>query len=119
MSAVIRIDKNKDLVRWPDFEADVTSDNPIHAGSLVFEYAIQGEASVRSGVWQCDPCTLKVSQTTNEICVLIEGVASITDEKTGRIEQFEAGEGFLLCKGSNIVWAIEKAIKKYYITIAD
>lgn len=119
-NAIIRISTQKELSRWPDFDANVAICNiPAHAGSVVFETTTSGIANVRTGIWQCEPCVLKVEQTTNEICVLIEGKASIMDDKTGHTEKFQAGEGFVLRKNSKITWSIEETLKKYYITVED
>ncbi|WP_080587884.1 cupin domain-containing protein [Pseudomonas brassicacearum] len=119
-NAIIRISTQQGLSRWPDFEASVAiRNNPAHAGSVVFETATTGIATIRTGVWQCEPCILKVDQTTNEICLLIEGKASIADDITGHTETFQAGDGFVLRKNSKITWSIDEPLKKYYITIED
>jgi len=116
--AIIRLDKDADLTAGDAFPADVAIKNsPKHAGFTAFEGETDGKAAIRTGTWECEACTLKVSQSTNEACVLIKGKATITDNATGESESFVAGDGFLLRKNTDITWVIEEDLRKFFVTI--
>ena len=64
-------------------------------------------------IWECDPSKFKWNYNYKEICLIIEGQATISTQqgdfyfiKSGDLVEFPAG---LYCE-----WEVNKSIKKHY-----
>ena len=69
------------------------------------------------GVWQCDNNVHQMSDCPyDEFVYLIEGELEITHED-GRSTTYQAGESFVMPKGTNCVWNVRKPIKKIYVVL--
>ena len=64
-------------------------------------------------IWECEPSTFNWQYDEKEICLILEGEASIaTMDKD--IFKIKAGDLVTFPKGLNCMWNITKTIRKHY-----
>ncbi|MEM7741069.1 MAG: cupin domain-containing protein [Pseudomonadota bacterium] len=106
----------------------VNRDTEGMSGTIRAEKLINGVSETRSwdafsdsseqfhvGHWGSGPCIIDVAYTENELCVLVEGRAKITDTEGSSIE-FGTGEAFVIEAGFKGTWeSIGDVVKIYAI----
>lgn len=68
-----------------------------------------------AGVWTCTPCTeVFASYPVDEFMQVLEGRVVVTGPD-GVPRTFEAGDAFVIAKGTPLTWKIEETMRKYYV----
>lgn len=68
-----------------------------------------------AGVWQCEPGGWPVTHRADtEVCYILSGAATITDDATGTPHRITAGDLVVLPKGWSGRWDVEKTVRKVY-----
>ena len=68
-----------------------------------------------AGVWRCTPGTMKLTNYPfNEMATIIQGQIVVTDEETGRVQEFGPGDGFAIRKGFRGTWHMPEPVLKRF-----
>ena len=114
---VIRFDPGQALESWPSAPASVlVAGSPEAKG----HYWVQDEANgVTAGIWHCTPFTTKSGPyKVNEFMHLLKGSVSF-DYADGTSETFEAGDSFVVPKGTVRNWRQSEDVVKYFVIFND
>jgi uncharacterized cupin superfamily protein len=65
-------------------------------------------------VWAATEGAVTVTYTEDELCVLAAGRIRLSDA-TGAVEEFSAGEGFIVKSGFQGLWDTLEAVSKWYV----
>jgi uncharacterized cupin superfamily protein len=71
----------------------------------------------KSGIWSCTAGSWEQLHPKLEFCIIIEGSVKIL-EKDGPTHEFEAGDAFVVPKGTPVTWIVEKFAKKIFVSAA-
>ncbi len=116
-TSVIRLNSNGPdgggLPFWGNFEKEkVVEGSPVETGHNFFT---GGSGQLTAGVWECTPCTIKTdSYPVDEFCYILSGTVVITDD-AGQSETFNAGDCFVVPKGTSLTWHMPETTRKYYV----
>ena len=53
-------------------------------------------------------------QQNNELCTILEGSVKVTDGN-GKINEFKAGDSFVISYGTESTWTVEDSVKKIFV----
>ena len=67
-----------------------------------------------SGFWASKPYKAEVNYTEDEFCYILEGRVRLTDS-AGKVEEYKAGDAFVIPKGFKGAWETVEAVKKFYV----
>ena len=72
------------------------------------------------GIWDCTPGTFTAARTTMaELCHILSGSATITNEDGSGSKSIQAGDLLILPIGWCGVWEVHEAIRKTYVLISS
>ena len=94
---------------------DFTTDDKTE---LIHTYYTTDDGSTFSGVWECAPSRSEIdAYPVHEMMTVISGSVTITND--GQSPQtFNAGDTFMIPKGTKCVWEITEKLKKYFMITA-
>ena len=69
--------------------------------------------SFKTGFWSAEPGSSPIAYTMDEMCVLLEGHVRLTDA-SGHVEEYVAGDTFLIPNGFTGTWETVKHVKKFF-----
>ena len=77
------------------------------------------DGSTFTGVWECAPNRVEIdAYPVHEMMTVISGSVTVTNE--GESPQiFNAGDTFMIPRGTKCVWEITKKLKKYFMITAS
>ena len=78
------------------------------SASVIIQYGIKNWP-----IWECGPSQFSWHYNEKEICLIIEGEASIKTEE-GKIYIIKSGDLVEFPEGLSCYWQITKKIKKHY-----
>ena len=67
-----------------------------------------------SGFWSSKPYKAAIDYTEDEFCYILEGRVRLTDS-AGKVEEYKAGDAFVIPKGFKGAWETVEAVKKFYV----
>jgi hypothetical protein len=67
-----------------------------------------------SGFWASKPYTAAVNYTEDEFCYILDGKVRLTDAG-GKVEEYRAGDAFVIPKGFKGTWETVEPVKKFYV----
>ena len=67
-----------------------------------------------SGFWASKPYKAAVDYTEDEFCYILEGKVRLTDS-AGKVEEYRAGDAFVIPSGFKGAWETVEAVKKFYV----
>lgn len=67
-----------------------------------------------SGFWASKPYKAGINYTEDEFCYILEGRVRLTDA-AGKVEEYKAGDAFVIPTGFKGVWETVEAVKKFYV----
>ena len=67
----------------------------------------------KTGFWSPQPGISPIGYTMDEMCVLLEGYVRLTDA-AGTVEEFHAGDTFVIPKGFTGTWETVAAVRKFF-----
>ena len=67
-----------------------------------------------SGFWASRPYKAAVNYTEDEFCCILEGKVRLTDS-AGTVEEYKAGDAFVIPKGFTGTWETVEPVKKFYV----
>lgn len=81
-----------------------------------FNYFESNDGKIFAGVWECTPYEKEhQSYPTNEICMVISGSVTLTNE-AGQSDTFTAGDTFFIEKGAHCTWKVTETLRKYFMS---
>jgi uncharacterized cupin superfamily protein len=73
------------------------------------------DAPGNTGVWECQPGGWPiVDRTDTEVCYVLSGAATITDDATGTKHELRAGDLLVLPVGWSGRWDVTETLRKVY-----
>ncbi len=78
------------------------------SASVIIKYGIKNWP-----IWECEPSNFSWNYSEKEICLLIDGEATIKT-KEGEIYYIKSGDLVEFPEGFNCEWRITKSIKKHF-----
>ena len=78
------------------------------SASVIIQYGIKSWP-----IWECEPSKFQWNYNDKEICLIIEGQATISTKK-GDIYVIKSGDLVEFPAGLNCDWEVTKSIKKHY-----
>jgi len=78
------------------------------SASIIIQYGIKSWP-----IWECEPSKFKWNYDEKEICLIIEGQATISTPK-GETYVIKAGDLVEFPGGLECEWEVTKSIKKHY-----
>ncbi|GJE66882.1 hypothetical protein LNAOJCKE_4106 [Methylorubrum aminovorans] len=68
-----------------------------------------------AGVWTCTPGTMRLTDYPfNEMATIMEGRIIVTEEDTGKVQEFGPGDGFAIRKGFRGTWHMPERVHKRF-----
>ena len=78
-------------------------------------YHATDDESMLAGVWECSPCKeVFEAYPVNEMMTVVSGVVKVTNDESGEVETFKAGDTFFIAKGARCTWEITETLRKFY-----
>ena len=78
------------------------------SASVIIQYGIKNWP-----IWECEPCNFSWNYDDKEICLIIEGAASIKTEE-GENYFIKSGDLVEFPKGLSCKWQVIKSLKKHF-----
>ena len=78
------------------------------SASVIIQYGIKSWP-----IWECEPKKFQWHYSDKEICLIIEGQATISTQK-GKIYTIKGGDLVEFPAGLYCQWEVNKSIKKHY-----
>ena len=73
------------------------------------------DTEVKTGVWECQPGGWPiVDRADTEVCYVLSGAATITDDATGTKHELRAGDLLVLPAGWSGRWDVTETLRKIY-----
>lgn len=95
-------------------ENGVISGDPI---TNAWKYFAHTSGQMNAGIWDCQAGEFEIeSHPNNELCVILEGAVSITDE-AGASYDFKPGDAFVLSEGMKTRWRVDEYVKKIFVVV--
>ncbi|CUK18285.1 hypothetical protein RUE5091_04239 [Ruegeria denitrificans] len=107
---ITRIDQNV-----PVIESDISSEKLVsgNAATKLWNAFSDSTEQFHVGQWSSEPCKLNVSYSENELCVLVEGTATI-ENQDGESWTYSEGDAFIIPAGFIGTWESVTAVRKIY-----
>ena len=105
------------LQAWDPIPAEaLTAGEPVQRGHTYFT---DDSGTLTAGVWDCTPMTLKSGPyDVNEFMYVLQGSIQIVHDN-GATDTIEAGQCFVLPKGTPCVWRQTEYVRKFYAIFDD
>jgi uncharacterized cupin superfamily protein len=108
--------KGTGLEDWGAYDAELISGTPQQNGYM---YLDDKERGLTAGVWDCTPMHIKMGPwLVDEFMVLLEGSVTILHEDGFRLT-VNAGESFLIPKGTICSWMQAGYVRKFFVIFTD
>lgn len=69
----------------------------------------------KAGIWDCTAGSWEHNHPKLEFCYIVEGSVKIV-EKDGPTHIYNAGDSFVVPKGTPVTWIVEKYAKKLFVS---
>ncbi len=105
------------LVEWEQIPPEsLESGNPVQSGHVYFT---DDTGQLTSGVWHCTPMVGKFGPyDVNEFMLVLDGAITIRDEN-GSEQTINAGESFVIPKGTPLSWIQTGDVLKFWVIFDD
>lgn len=117
MATTVLMERNgpagKGLEDWGGYPSEeIVAGTPAQRG---YSYLDDSANKVIAGVWECTPMTGKMGAwSSNEFMVILEGSVTVVHED-GEELRVDAGECFMIPKGTMCQWKQSERVKKLYV----
>lgn len=81
-------------------------------------YFEHSSGDFKSGIWDCTAGSWEHNHPKLEFCYIVEGSVKIV-EKDGPTHVFNAGDSFVVPKGTPVTWIVEDYAKKIFVSAAN
>ncbi len=82
-------------------------------------YFNHSSGNFKSGVWDCTAGSWEHNHPKLEFCYIVEGSVKIVEEENGVTHTFNAGDSFVVPKGTRVTWIVEEYAKKLFVSALD
>ncbi|NOR25124.1 MAG: DUF861 domain-containing protein [Desulforhopalus sp.] len=111
-SKLITIGKSEVLKHTSGPKINPASGEP-HANNWTFFDHSSG--NFKAGIWDCTAGSWEHNHPKLEFCYIVEGSVKIV-EKDGPTHIYNAGDSFVVPKGTPVTWIVEKYAKKLFVS---
>ena len=81
-------------------------------------YFDHSSGDFKSGIWDCTAGSWEHNHPKLEFCYIVEGSVKIVEEERGITHVFNAGDSFVVPKGTRVTWIVEEYAKKIFVSAA-
>ncbi|SDX04210.1 hypothetical protein SAMN05444358_102274 [Ruegeria halocynthiae] len=99
----------------PLIESDIAAEKLISGASATRLWNAYSDSTEQFNVgqWSSEACKLNVNYTENELCILVEGTATI-ENQDGEMWTFYQGDAFVIPAGFVGTWESVTPVRKIY-----
>ena len=113
---VITIGKSEVLKHTSAPKVNPKSGEP-HANNRTYFNHSSGD--FKSGIWDCTAGSWEHNHPKLEFCYIVEGSVMVVEEESGITHVFNAGDAFVVPKGTRVTWIVEDYAKKIFVSAAS
>lgn len=113
---VVTIGKSEVLKHTSAPKVNPKSGEP-HANN--WTYFDHSSGDFKSGIWDCTAGSWEHNHPKLEFCYIVEGSVKIVEEERGVTHVFNAGDSFVVPKGTRVTWIVEEYARKIFVSAAS
>lgn len=112
---VVTLGKDEAITHTSAAKVNPKSGEP-HANN--WTYFNHSSGNFKAGIWDCTAGSWEHNHPKLEFCYIVEGSVKIV-EKDGPTHVYNAGDSFVVPKGTPVTWIVEDYAKKIFVSAAD
>ena len=113
---IITLGKSEPLSHTAKPKVDPKSGEPFANNWTYFNHS---SGNFKSGIWDCTAGSWEHNHPKLEFCYIVEGSVKIVEEENGVTHTFNAGDSFVVPKGTRVTWIVEEYAKKLFVSALD
>lgn len=112
--AIITIGKSEKLSHTSGPKKNPKSGEP---SANNWTYYNHESGNFKAGIWDCTAGSWEHNHPKLEFCYIVEGSVKVV-EKDGPTHTYNAGDSFVVPKGTPVTWIVEEYAKKIFVSAA-
>ena len=108
---IVTFDESPVLQRSSGPKTNAVDGTPEENARIYYDHP---SGNFRSGVWDCTQGSWYHEHPKTEFCYIVEGSVKIA-EKDGPVHVYNAGDTFIVPKGTPVTWIVEDYVKKLFV----
>ena len=113
---IVTLGKSEPISHTAAAKATPKSGEPFANNWTYFNHS---SGNFKSGIWDCTAGSWEHNHPKLEFCYIVEGSVKIVEEENGVTHTFNAGDSFVVPKGTRVTWIVEKYAKKLFVSALD
>ena len=81
-------------------------------------YYEHSSGNFKAGIWDCTKGSWEHNHPKLEFCYIVEGSVKVIEEG-GPTHVFNAGDSFVVPRGTRVTWVVEEYAKKLFVSAAS
>lgn len=82
-------------------------------------YFNHSSGDFKVGIWDCTAGSWEHNHPKLEFCYIVEGSVKIVEEENGITHIYNAGDSFVVPKGTRVTWIVDEYAKKIFVSAAS
>lgn len=82
-------------------------------------YFNHSSGDFKAGIWDCTAGSWEHNHPKLEFCYIVEGSVKIVEEESGITHVYNAGDSFVVPRGTRVTWIVEEYAKKIFVSAAS
>ena len=82
-------------------------------------YFNHSSGDFKVGIWDCTAGSWEHNHPQLEFCYIVEGSVRIVEEESGITHTYNAGDSFVVPKGTRVTWIVDEYAKKIFVSAAS
>ena len=82
-------------------------------------YFNHSSGDFKVGIWDCTAGSWEHNHPKLEFCYIVEGSVRIVEEESGITHTYNAGDSFVVPKGTRVTWIVDEYAKKIFVSAAS
>jgi uncharacterized cupin superfamily protein len=111
---IVTLEKSEVISHTSGPKKNPKSGEPFANNWTYFEHS---SGNFKSGIWTCTAGSWEHNHPKLEFCYIVEGSVKIV-EKDGPTHVYNAGDAFVVPKGTPVTWIVEDFAKKIFVSAA-
>ncbi|HJO61593.1 MAG TPA: cupin domain-containing protein [Desulfobacterales bacterium] len=112
---IVTPEKNEPIAHTAKPKVNPKSGEPFTNNWTYFQHSSN---NFKTGIWDCTAGSWEHNHPKLEFCYIVEGSVKIVEEENGVTHVFNAGDSFVVPKGSRVTWIVEEYAKKIFVSAA-
>jgi uncharacterized cupin superfamily protein len=113
---LVTIGKSAVLSEKSALKANPKSGEPFANNKTYFKHS---SGNFNAGTWDCTAGSWEHNHPKLEFCYIVEGSVKIAEEENGITHTYNAGDSFVVPKGTRVTWIVEEYAKKIFVSAAN